>query len=74
MSKDTQNILNMKDARIAGTLYLTIAVCGGFSIGYVPAQIVMAGDASSTAANLIDQLGLFRLGVLADSAVILLES
>ena len=73
MSKDTQNTLNLKDARIAGTLYLTIAVCGGFSIGYVPSQIVIAGDASSTAANLIDQLGLFRLGVLADSAVILLE-
>ena len=73
MLKGTQNTLNMKDARIAGAFYLTIAVCGGFSIGYVPSQIVMAGDASSTAANLIDQLGLFRLGVLADSAVILLE-
>ena len=73
MSKDIQNTLNLKDARIAGALYLTIAVCGGFSIGYVPSQIVMAGDVSSTAANLIDQLGLFRLGVLADSAVILLE-
>lgn len=73
MSKDTQNTLNLKDARIAGALYLTIAVCGGFSIGYVPSQIVVAGDASSTAANLMGQLGLFRLGVLADSAVILLE-
>ena len=73
MSRDTQNTLTMKDARIAGALYLIIAVCGGFSIGYVPSQIVMAGDASSTAANLIDQLGLFRLGVIADSAVILLE-
>jgi hypothetical protein len=73
MSTDTQTTLNLKDARIAGALYLTIAVCGGFSIGYVPAQIVVAGDASSTAANLMGQLGLFRLGVLADSAVILLE-
>jgi hypothetical protein len=73
MSKDTQNTLILKDARIAGALYLTIAVCGGFSIGYVPSQIVVAGDATNTAANLINQLGLFRLGVLADSAVILLE-
>ena len=73
MSKDSQNKLNLKDARIAGALYLTIAVCGGFSIGYVPSQIIVAGDAATTAANLMDQLGLFRLGVLADSAVILLE-
>ncbi|MFT7145406.1 MAG: hypothetical protein ACJASZ_000272 [Yoonia sp.] len=73
MSKDTQNTLNLKDAHIAGALYLTIAVCGGFSIGYVPSQIIVASDAATTAANLMDQLGLFRLGVLADSAVILLE-
>ena len=73
MPTDTQNTLNPKDARIAGALYLTIAICGGFSIGYVPAQIVVAGDGASTAANLIEQLGLFRLGALADSVVILLE-
>jgi hypothetical protein len=73
MSKETQNTLNLKDARIAGALYLTIAVCGGFSIGYVPSQIVVAGDAAGTATNLMGQLGQFRLGVLADSAVILLE-
>lgn len=73
MTKDTQTTLDPKDARNAGALYLIIAVCGGFSIGYVPSQIVVAGDATATAANLMDQLGLFRLGVLADSAVILLE-
>jgi hypothetical protein len=73
MTNDPQTRLNPKDARIAGALYLTIAVCGGFSIGYVPSQMVVAGDATTTAANLMDQLGLFRLGVLADSAVILLE-
>jgi hypothetical protein len=73
MTKNTQTTLNRRDTSIAGALYLTIAVCGGFSIGYVPSQIVVAGDATTTAANLMDQLGLFRLGVLADSAVILLE-
>lgn len=73
MSKDTQTTLNPKDASISGALYLTIAVCGGFSIGYVPSQIVVVGDAASTSANLMDKFGLFRLGVLADSVVILLE-
>jgi hypothetical protein len=73
MTHDAQNAFDLKDAHIAGALYLTIAVCGGFSIGYVPSQIVMAGDAATTSANLMNQLGLFRLGVLADSVVILLE-
>ena len=73
MTTQSQNPLNPKDARNAGRLYLTIAICGGFSIGYVPSQIVVAGDAATTASNLMDQFGLFRLGVLADSAVILLE-
>ena len=73
MTKSNLTTLNSRDARIAGALYLTIAVCGGFSIGYVPSQIVVAGNGATTAANLLDQLGLFRLGVLADSAMILLE-
>lgn len=59
-------------ARTAGALYLAIAVCGGFSIGYVPAQIVES-DGAASAANLLSNPGLFRLGVLADSAVILFE-
>jgi hypothetical protein len=73
MTKTTQTTLNPKDARNAGALYLMIAICGGVSIGYVPSQIAVAGDATASAANLMDNLGLFRLGVLADSAVILLE-
>lgn len=74
MTKDRQTALNPTDARNAGALYLSIAVCGGFSIGYVPSQIVASGDAATTAANLMTQLSLFRLGVLADSAVIAMIS
>jgi hypothetical protein len=60
-------------ARIAGALYLVIAVCGGFAIGYVPSVIVVAGDAAATAANLLANKGLFALGVLADVVVMLTE-
>lgn len=67
-----QNQWDAPAARTAGALYLAIAVCGGFSIGYVPAQIV-TGDPATSAANLLAHQGLFRLGVLADSAVILFE-
>lgn len=59
-------------ARTAGALYLAIAVCGGFSIGYVPMQIV-ADDPATSAANVLANARLFKLGVLADCAVILFE-
>ncbi len=60
-------------ARIAGSLYLMIAVFGAFSIGYVPSVIVVAGDATTTASNLIAHQGLFGLGVFADVVVMLTE-
>ncbi len=72
MTSISKNNWDPQAARLAGALYLSIAVCGGFSIGYVPMQIV-ATDAASSSANLMANLGLFKLGVLADSAVILFE-
>ncbi|MGB0440939.1 MAG: DUF4386 domain-containing protein, partial [Paracoccaceae bacterium] len=63
---------NANTARTAGALYLAIAVCGGFSIGYVPMQII-ADDTATSAANLLAHQNLFAMGVLADSAVILFE-
>jgi len=71
MSQSTQH-WDPQAARTAGGLYLAIAVCGGFSIGYVPMQIV-ASDGATSSANLLANQGLFKLGVLADSAVILFE-
>lgn len=59
--------------RVAGALYLAIAVFGGFSIGYVPSVIVVTGDAATTATNLTENITLFKMGVFADIAVILLE-
>lgn len=53
-------------ARIAGLLYLTIAIFGGFAYGYVLASVYRAGDAAATAANVVANPGLVRSGVLAD--------
>lgn len=69
MTDTTMTRWDPQAARTAGALYLAIAVCGGFSIGYVPLQIV-GSDAASSGASLMAQQGLFRLGVLADCAVI----
>ena len=60
-------------ARFAGLFYLLIAISGGFSIGYVPTVIVEPGDASATALNISNNPGLFRLGIVADIFVLMLE-
>ena len=53
-------------ARIAGLLYLLIAVFGGFAEGFVYPKMYVAGDAAATAANVVANPGLVRLGVVSD--------
>jgi Domain of unknown function (DUF4386) len=60
-------------ARIAGFLILLIAVLAPFSILYLPSTLIVPGDAAATASNVMASEGLFRLGVLVDSVVVLLE-
>jgi Domain of unknown function (DUF4386) len=53
-------------ARIAGSLYLVVAVLGGFAELYVRSRIVVAGDAAATADNIRESATLFRLGFMSD--------
>ena len=53
-------------ARIAGVLYLLVAIFGGFAFGYVLAKVYVAGDAATTARNVLANSGLVRIGVVAD--------
>jgi len=53
-------------ARIAGLLYLTIAMLAGFAYGYVLTKVYAPGDAAATAANVLENSGLVRFGVVAD--------
>jgi hypothetical protein len=69
----TLTIPTKRYARIAGALYLVIAVFGAFAIGYVPSIIVAAGNPATTASNLMANQGLFGLGVFADVVVMLTE-
>src|SRR5215831_17330050 len=52
-------------ARIAGGLYLIIIVGGLFAIGYVPAALVVPGDAAATVHNIQAHELLYRLGLVA---------
>lgn len=65
---------NALNSKIAGTLYLIIAIVGGFSIGYVQSEIFIPGNAGGTFQNLIQNLTLFKFGVGGDIAVLLLET
>jgi len=58
-------------ARIAGALYLINILCGFFAIGYVPAAIVVSGDAAATARNILMNESLYRLGIVAHIIVLL---
>ncbi|MBG0820125.1 DUF4386 domain-containing protein [Planomonospora sp. ID91781] len=53
-------------ARIAGLLYLVLAVLGGWAELYVRGTVHVRGDAAATAANVSDHETLFRLGLAAD--------
>jgi hypothetical protein len=53
-------------ARIAGLLYLIVAIFGGFAFGFVLGKVYVPGDAAATAANVLANAGLVRLGVVAD--------
>ena len=53
-------------ARIAGSLYLVVAVFGAFAELYVRARIVVPGDAAATADNMRGSATLFRLGFASD--------
>jgi hypothetical protein len=53
-------------ARVAGILYLIVAIFGGFAFGYVLGKVYVPGDPTATAANVAANSGLVRIGVLAD--------
>jgi hypothetical protein len=61
-----QNSPEKRLARIAGVLYLLVGIFGGFAEGFVDPKMNDAGDAAATAANVVANAGLVRLGVVAD--------
>jgi Domain of unknown function (DUF4386) len=55
-----------KAARIAGALYLSLVITGPFSLIYVPGKLIVHGNATATANNILTHEMLFRLGIVAD--------
>lgn len=55
-----------RQARVAGILYLLIALTAPFSLLYVPGQLIVRGDATATAANIRASEPLLRLGIASE--------
>jgi hypothetical protein len=53
-------------ARIAGVLYLLVAIFAAFAFDFVYTRLYVAGDAAATAGNVLANPGLVRMGVIAD--------
>src|SRR5450756_844347 len=53
-------------ARIAAVLYLLVFISGVFAQGFVLPKMYAAGDAATTAGNVVANSGLARIGVVAD--------
>jgi hypothetical protein len=51
--------------RFAGSLYVLMSIVGFFAIGYVPARLIVHGNAAATINNLAAHETLFRLGIAA---------
>jgi hypothetical protein len=60
----TADASQQKTARIAGLLYLLLAVCYLFSTMYVDAKLFVAGDAAATVSNIQASEWLYRLGIV----------
>jgi len=62
-----------KTARFAGLLYLVITVAAMIAHFYVPANIIVSGDAAATAHNIMTKETLFRVGGVGSELVVLLS-
>jgi len=52
--------------RFAGSLYLLASIVGFFAMMYVPAKLIVHGNAAATASNIAANETLFRLGIASE--------
>ena len=55
-----------KTARIAGAVYLSMVLTAPFSLIYVPEKLIVRGNATATAENILAHETMFRLSIFGD--------
>src|SRR5260370_7395736 len=53
-------------ARIAGLVYLFMAITGAFGVLYIPSTLIVPGSATATANNILGSEMLFRVGIVSE--------
>ena len=56
----------VKAARIAGLVYLSMILVAPFSLLYVPGKLIIHGNATATAGNILAHETMFRLSIFGD--------
>ncbi len=72
--KTITNLISIKSIRLTGLLYLLVIICAGFSQGYVRGTLIVLDDAAATANNIIQNKGLFQLGLTTDLIAFLIDA
>ncbi len=73
MASPTRETSPLACARVAGFLYLVIIVFGISAEVFIRSSLIEPGDAAATASKIIASGGLFRIGFLADSIMLLCD-
>jgi hypothetical protein len=55
-----------KAARIAGAVYLSMVLTAPFTLLYVPSKLIVRGNATATAENILAHETMFRLSIIGD--------
>ncbi|MFC6237578.1 DUF4386 domain-containing protein [Longivirga aurantiaca] len=63
----------VRTARATGLLYLGVAITGGLGFLFVRTQLFVDGDPAATLANLVENPGLARLGVVLELGLVLTQ-
>ncbi len=56
----------VKTARVAGAVYLLLAIIAPLRLVYIPSMLFVRGNATATASNIAAHESLFRLGMVSD--------
>jgi hypothetical protein len=71
--RSTKMNSNKKTARVAGILYLIIFIAGPFAFFLGRTSVVVPGDATATVDNIMASESVFRIGMVAESVIFLVE-
>ena len=55
-----------RNARVAGLIYLSLALTAPFCLIYIPSALIVRGNAAATANNIIAHESLFRVGIVSE--------